>query len=65
MKAMLVILVLLILGVVAHATGTDPIVKDTTIKAQTYHIYQGSKGGRYIMKTSQKTKKEYKAYLKK
>jgi hypothetical protein len=32
-------------------------------KGQTYPIYQGSKGGYYIIKVSKKTGKEYRQYL--
>lgn len=44
--------------------NTAPI-KDTVIAGTKYPIYQGAKGGRYIIRTSKVTGNEYKQYLKK
>lgn len=52
---------LLCLGAIA---SPDKVIKDTTIKGTTYHLYMGSKGGRYIVMTSKTTGKEYKRYFK-
>lgn len=40
-------------------------IKDTVIAGTKYPIYMGSKGGRYIIRTSKVTGNEYKQYLKK
>jgi hypothetical protein len=42
-----------------------PIKTDLTytIKDTTYPVYQGTKGGYYILRVSKKTGKEYKMYL--
>lgn len=44
---------------------TDKVVRDTTIKATKYPVYQGKGGGFYIIRTSAKTGNMYKQYLKK
>ena len=55
----------------AHSQDTTKVirntapVKDTVIRGVKYPIYVGSKGGRYIIRTSKTTNKEYKQYLKK
>lgn len=55
----------------AHSQDTTKVirntapVKDTVIRGVKYPIYVGAKGGRYIIRTSAKTNKEYKQYLKK
>lgn len=41
----------------------DPVIKDTTINKTTYKIYQGSRGGKYIVVIS-KNGKPYKKYFK-
>jgi len=38
--------------------------KTLTIKGVKYPVYEGSKGGLYIIRTSKKSGKEYKQYLK-
>ena len=45
------------------AYASDPVVRDTTINKVTYNIYQGGRGGQYIVITS-KSGKTYKKYLK-
>jgi len=60
MKRILLILTVLLATLVTKAG--DPIIKDTTIKNVKYSIYQGSKGGKYIIVTS-KTGTQYKKYL--
>lgn len=43
----------------------DKAVKDTTVSGNTYKLYVGSRGGRYIIMKSKTTGKEYKRYFKK
>lgn len=65
------ILAILMFGATAnHLTAqtlpkpTDKVLKDTVIKTVTYKLYQGSRGGKYIIRTS-KTGTSYKQYIKK
>jgi len=60
MKKILLALALLT-SVMSYAS--DPVVRDTTINKVTYSIYQGGRGGQYIIVIS-KTGKTYKKYLK-
>ncbi len=46
------------------AFAEDKPIKDTTINSVKYTMYQGSKGGRYIIRTSKTTGKTYKQYFK-
>ena len=41
----------------------DPVIKDTTIRGTTYKLYQGKKGGKYIIVVAKTTGKEYKKYF--
>lgn len=41
----------------------DPVIKDTTINKVQYKLYQGSRGGRYVIVIS-KTGKPYRKYFK-
>tara|TARA_R110000772_G_scaffold35637_4_gene85792 strand:+ start:15940 stop:16224 length:285 start_codon:yes stop_codon:yes gene_type:complete len=55
--------------IVKTSTGrTKTAPKETqythTIKGKTYKVFQGSKGGYFIIRTSKKSGKEYKQYLK-
>ena len=43
----------------------DKVLKDTVISANTYKLYVGAKGGKYVLRTSGKTGKVYKQYIKK
>lgn len=45
-------------------TKNSKPIKDTTIKTVVYKIYEGSKGGRFIIVTS-RSGNQYKKYLKK
>jgi len=60
MKKIILALALLT-SVMSYAS--DPVVRDTTINKVTYSIYQGSRGGQYIIVIS-KTGKTYKKYFK-
>ncbi len=42
----------------------DKVLKDTTIKNVKYKLYVGSRGGKYVVRTS-KTGNTYKQYIKK
>lgn len=42
----------------------DKVLKDTVIKAVTYKLYVGGRGGKYILRTSKQTGKVYKQYIK-
>lgn len=48
----------------AQVKPSDKVLKDTVIKSTSYKMYVGSKGGRYIFKTS-KNGKVYKMYVSK
>lgn len=56
----LIIGALLLMGFAA--TAQDKVIKDTTISGFTYKMYQGSRGGHYILIHS-KAGKEYKRYF--
>jgi hypothetical protein len=50
----------------AFVTGVfaaDPVIKDTTINKVHYKLYQGGRGGRYVVVIS-KTGKPYRKYFK-
>lgn len=44
--------------------SADKVLKDTVIKAVSYKLYVGSRGGRYVLRTS-KSGNVYKQYIKK
>lgn len=48
----------------AQVKPSDKVLKDTVIKANSYKLYIGSKGGKYVLKTS-KNGKVYKSYVSK
>lgn len=51
-------------GVFAQTVkSSDKELKDTVIKTISYKLYQGSKGGKYILRTA-KSGKSYKQYFK-
>ena len=61
MKTFLILFALLC--TLSFAGQGDKVIKDTTINKVVYHIYLGSRGGKYIVVTS-RTGKEYRKYLK-
>lgn len=66
MKKILFIVIILFISLTAisQEKPKDKVLRDTTIKNVIYKIYQGSKGGKYYLKTS-KSGTIYKVYLKK
>lgn len=48
-----------------HPKPVDNVLKDTTIKSVKYPLYVGSRGGKYILRVSKVTGKQYKQYIKK
>jgi hypothetical protein len=66
MKRLILIIALALTGVFSYSqdslTKNATFVKDTTIAAKVYKIYQGSRGGRFVIVTS-KTGTQYKKYL--
>ena len=46
------------------AKTTDKVLKDTVIRKETYKLYVGKKGGRYIIRTAKSSGKTYKQYFK-
>lgn len=63
MKKLISIAAFLFITITSFAGGNDKVVKDTTINKTVYHLYEGSKGGRYIIVTSKKGN-QYKKYFK-
>lgn len=57
------ILTAILFALVTGAFASDPVIKDTTINKVSYKLYQGSRGGKYIVVTS-KAGKPYKKYFK-
>lgn len=47
----------------AQDVKADKVLKDTLIKSVSYKVYQGARGGRYIVRTSAKGN-VYKQYIK-
>ncbi len=50
-----------------QTTAKKPATKTNltyTVSGKTYQVWQGSKGGYFVIRTSKKTGKEYKQYLK-
>lgn len=66
MKRNLIIILLLLISLTAisQEKPKDKVLRDTTINNTQHKIYQGSRGGKYYLKTS-KAGTIYKAYLKK
>lgn len=52
------------MSVGAYSQDKPTAVKDTVVNSVTYKLYKGSKGGKYIIRTSKVTGKEYKQYFK-
>ena len=44
--------------------NNDKVLKDTVISSVSYKLYQGSRGGKYVLRTS-KSGNIYKQYIKK
>jgi hypothetical protein len=76
MKNLFTLLVILLFCFTSQAQVTEPdTTTETTMSATqadsivksgvTYKLYTGSRGGVYILRTSSKTGKEYKQYIKK
>lgn len=63
MKKIITLIAGLFIGLVSFGQN-NPVIKDTTIKNVTYHVYQGSRGGTYIIVTSA-SGTAYKKYFKK
>ena len=65
MKKILFIIIILFISLTAisQEKPKDKVLRDTTIKNVTYKIYEGSRGGKYYLKTS-KSGAIYKVYLK-
>jgi hypothetical protein len=57
------ILTAILFAFVTGASAKDPVIKDTTINKIEYKLYQGSRGGRYVIVIS-KTGKPYRKYFK-
>jgi hypothetical protein len=57
------ILSAILFAFVTGAFATDPVIKDTTINKVQYKLYQGSRGGKYVIVIS-KTGKPYRKYFK-
>jgi hypothetical protein len=63
-KALFIVIILFSLTAISQEKPKDKVLRDTTIKNVTYRIYEGSRGGKYYLKTS-KSGTIYKVYLKK
>jgi hypothetical protein len=63
-KALFIVIILFSLTAISQEKPKDKVLRDTTIKNVTYKIYEGSRGGKYYLKTS-KSGTIYKVYLKK
>lgn len=59
----LLTLILLSTALTVSAKDKPKELKDTVIKSVTYKLYEGSRGGKYYLKTS-KTNNVYKVYIK-
>ena len=57
------ILSAILFAFVTGAFATYPVIKDTTINTVQYKLYQGSRGGKYVIVIS-KTGKPYRKYFK-
>lgn len=62
-KVIILVIALFFAKLLSAQTG-DKVIKDTTIKSVVYKLYEGNRGGHYILKTS-KTGTTYKKYIKK
>ena len=63
-QILLIIILFISLTAISQEKPKDKVLKDTTINNTQHKIYQGSRGGKYYLKTS-KAGTIYKAYLKK
>jgi hypothetical protein len=63
-KALFIVIILFSLTAISQEKPKDKVLRDTTIKNVTHRIYEGSRGGKYYLKTS-KSGTIYKVYLKK
>lgn len=59
----LIIILFISLTAISQEKPKDKVLRDTTIKNVTYKIYEGSRGGKYYLKTS-KNGNTYKVYIK-
>lgn len=60
----LFILLFVFISFGAYSQDKPTAVKDTVLNAVTYKLYKGSKGGKYIIRVSKVSGKEYKQYFK-
>jgi hypothetical protein len=58
-----IIITAILFALFFSASAKDIIIKDTTINKVVYSMYQGARGGKYIMITS-KTGTKYRKYFK-
>lgn len=67
MKTLLTILIALSLNLSAQdkLKPSGKVLRDTTINNAVHKLYEGSKGGKYIIVVSKTTGKEYKRYISK
>ena len=63
-QILLIIILFISLTAISQEKPKDKVLRDTTINNTQHKIYQGSRGGKYYLKTS-KAGTIYKAYLKK
>jgi hypothetical protein len=65
MKQLLTALMIMGVTLVAHAQTpkTAAPIKDTVIKGTSYPLYQGAKGGKYIVVTTKDGSHSYKKYF--
>lgn len=62
-QILLIIILFISLTAISQEKPKDKVLRDTTINNTQHKIYQGSRGGKYYLKTS-KAGTIYKAYLK-
>lgn len=65
-----ILFIALLLGIVVSSKAqtvkvADKVLKDTVIAHKSYKLYLGSRGGKYMIRVSKGTGKEYKQYFKK
>ena len=53
----------ILFALLSSASAKDIVIKDTTINKVVYSMYQGARGGKYIIVTS-KTGTKYRKYFK-
>ncbi len=63
-QILLIIILFISLTAISQEKPKDKVLRDTTINNTQHKIYQGSRGGKYYLKTS-KAGTIYKVYLKK